>query len=169
MSVFTPFFRSRPFGHRHLHAGAIIKVGLITWLMPSLVGALIIAATAVGFEASNFDNPWTIMATVGGIMLLAPLYGIFLVPVGLLLGAWAMRFGLAGWGVALLASVCLPMAVGWSLSLGDPMAETWTAGLVFIPIVAVHAAAMWGATRWLCPQALLQPDQLAPGQTDTPP
>lgn len=155
MSIFTPALRSRPFGHRQLRAGHIVKIGLITWLAPSLIGGLIIAATAVGFEPNNFDNPWTILATIGGIMLLAPLYGIFFVPLGLLLGAWAMRFGLAGWGVALLASVGLPMAVGLYFAMGDPSLEGWTAGFVFTPIVVVHAAAMWISTRLICPEALV--------------
>ncbi|ABD56074.1 hypothetical protein [Jannaschia sp. CCS1] len=157
MKTFTPALRSRPYGHRYLRAGRVVLIALVTLLVPSLLGLAIIAGASFRYVASDFDNPWTVISTIGGILLLAPVYGIFLVPFGLLLGAWAMRWGLAGWVYALGTAVALPMGIGALFGASDPTLEAWQAGVVLVPVTISHAAVMWMATRLLCPDALLDP------------
>lgn len=157
MSFFSPIFRSRRFGHRLLAAQKVVLIGVITWLAPTLIGGLIFALALYGYEPNNFDNPWTVVSTIGGMMLLAPLAGIMLVPLALLVGAWAMRFGVAGWATALIVAFLAPLGIGFLMQWSDPTSGAIDAMFVFVPVSLVHGAIMWIATRWLCPEALIAP------------
>lgn len=164
MKFFAPTFRSRRYGHRMLSAGVIVKVGLFTWLTPALVGALCLAITVPFAPATDFDSPWSFIGAMAGFLLFSPIYGIMLVPLGLLVGAWAMRFGVAGWASAVCFALGIPLGFGALFQLVNPSTEGLGMGLIMAPVVLVHALAMWIATRYVCPQALFPapPEQAAP-------
>lgn len=129
-------------------------IGLITWLGPAaLILLLGLPFLVTGVQS---DNPaWLAISSMTGLVVLSPFVGIFAVPAALLLGVWAMRLGIAGWGSALVASVFLPFALGAFYMLLDPTAAAVVAVLILAPIVMLHAAFLWCATRWICPDALL--------------
>lgn len=156
MSLWHPALRSRRFGHRHLRAGHVVKIGILTLLVPAIVGGLIIVWAAPWYDVNDFDTPWAVVSAAGGLLLLAPLYGIMLVPLGLLLGAWAMRFGVAGWVSALLATSVLPVAIGAVYQWMDPTTEAVGAMAILAPVAMVHAIVMWISTRLIAPEALLE-------------
>lgn len=155
MRFFTPALRTRRYGHRLLTARVVALVGLFTWLAPVVVGGILVGVSAILMPNLNGEAPWVVFPVAGGLMMLAPLYGIILVPLGLLLGAWAMRFGWAGWGIAAVASVALPLVIEAVRYWANPTGEDIGALLIMIPVVVVHAAMMWIATRYLCPESLL--------------
>lgn len=154
-SFFAPALRSRPFGHRYLTGRVVALVALSTWLAPAALGILLILPALLIPTLQDADGPLAMIAVSGSLLLFAPVYGVVLVPVGLLLGAWAMRFGLAGWAIALGTSICLPLAIGAVFQWADPTTDAHGAFLVMTPVAVVHAAIMWCTTRYLCPEALL--------------
>lgn len=79
------------------------------------------------------------------------------VPLGLLLGAWTMRYGIAGWATALATAFFAPLAlaIGLAYQLLDPTAAAIGTMLVLTLSVVILAGVMWAATRLICPQALL--------------
>lgn len=156
MSFFTPVFRSRSFGHRFLTADIVVKVGLVTWLAPALVGLVLLGITVPLAPAMDFDSPWFLLTVLPATLLMSPIYGLLLVPLGLLIGGWAMRFGVAGWGMAALASFGLPLMIEGVRYLANPTGDDIGATLIFIPVVFLHAVMMWVATRFWCPRALLE-------------
>lgn len=156
MTFFSPTFRSRRFGHRLLSAGVITKVGLFTWIVPALIGALGLGLSVLMAPLADFDSPWAIIGAAFGFLLFSPIYGVLLVPLGLLIGAWAMRFGIAGWASAVGFSVLAPLGFGALFQWLDPSVEHLGIGAIMVPVVLIHAMAMWIATRHLCPQALFQ-------------
>lgn len=155
MSILSPALRSRPFGHRQLRAGQVIGIGLITWLGPAGLGALLVALTVPFAPAQNPGLLFEIIGGIGGLLVFAPIYGIMAVPLALLLGGWAMRFGVAGWAVALGTAAVLPAVIGGLYQLMDPTAAAIGSMLVLTPFVLIHAIILWLATRLIAPQALL--------------
>ncbi len=155
---FTPAFRSRRFGHRHLTARALVKIGLTALLGPAAI-MLAVGLPFLLLGAQTEIPAFQVIGSFSGLAVLAPFVGIYAVPAALLLGAWAMRLGFAGWAVALLASVFLPLAIGLIYQLLDPTAAAIGAMLILSPIVALHALVLWCATRWIAPDTLLEADQ----------
>lgn len=156
MRFFTPRFRSRRFGHRQLRAGKVLLIGLITLLGPAAL--LILLGLPFLVVGTQSDNPvWAGIGTVAGLGVLSPFIGIYAVPFAMLFGAWAMRFGVAGWASALVVSALLPPALGAIYQVLDPTAAAFAPMVLLTPIVMLHAAFLWCATRWLCPDALLLP------------
>lgn len=151
---FSPRFRSRLFGHRNLRDSKIILIGLITWLGPAAL-ILLLGLPFLVAGVFNDNTIWQAITSMTGLVVLSPFFGIFAVPVALLLGAWAMRFGIAGWVSAFVASAMLPTALGVMYQVLDPTAAAIVPMLILTPIVMLHAAFLWCATRWLCPDALL--------------
>lgn len=156
-AFFCPAFRSRRFGHRQLTAGVIVKIGLFTWIVPALFGFLGVGLIALLAPMADFDSPMAIIGIATGLLLFAPIYGVMLVPLGLLIGAWAMRFGIAGWASAVVFAVLLPLVFGAFFQWLDPTTQAFGAGIMMAPVMLVHAMAMWIATRYWCPEALLNP------------
>lgn len=154
MNFFTPIFRSRRFGHRQLTARVVILVGLFTWLAPALLGLMLVILFSAVMPTHDFDSPLAVIVGAGALLIFAPVYGVVLVPLGLLVGAWAMRFGIAGWGMAALVSVALPLGIGALVQWADATSAALGALIVLTPPVFFHAFAMWCATRYLCPDAL---------------
>lgn len=155
MKFFSPTFRSRRFGHRLLTARVVMLVGLFTWLTPALVGIIALAVFSVVLPVHDFDSPWAVVGATSGLLIFAPVYGVILVPFGLLIGAWAMQFGIAGWASALVACFVIPLAIGGLFQWVDPTGQALGALALMIPVTLVHASAMWIATRYLCPQSLM--------------
>ncbi len=153
---FNPTFRSRRFGHRHLTAGAIVKIGLATLLGPAAI-MLAIGLPFLLLGAQLEIPAFQAVGSFAGLAFMALFAGIYAVPLALLLGAWAMRLGVAGWGAALLAAFFLPLGIGLIYQLLDPTAAAIGAMLILSPIVALHAIVLWCATRWIAPDALLEP------------
>ena len=155
-AFFSPAFRSRRFGHRHLRASHVIKIGLATLIGPAAILMLVgLPFLLIGVQTDN-----AVLLAIGsttGLAVMSPFFGIFAVPIALLSGAWAMRFGVAGWGIALLASCCLPVGIGALFQWFDPTTTAIRAMLLLTPIVVLHAAVLWCATRWICPDALQAP------------
>ncbi len=152
---FSPAFRSRRFGHRHLTAGAIVKIGIVTWLGPAIIGlVLILPFLMTGAEPEAAIAQ--VILSMGGLLVLAPMVGFFAVPIALLAGAWFMRFGLAGWTVPLLVTLFGPVILGLLYQALDPTAAAIGAMLLLSPIIILHAVALWIATRLFCPAALLE-------------
>lgn len=154
MRFFSPTFRSRPFGHRLLTSRIVVLVGLFTWLTPALFGLLMVLISAVLLPPTDYDSPWFALSAIGGFLIFAPIYGIVLVPLGLLIGAWAMRFGVAGWASMVTACIALAVVFAGLFQWLIPENQSFDGLVLFLPIVLVHAIAMWIATRYLCPQAL---------------
>ena len=102
------------------------------------------------------DGPvmFEVMVMAGSLLLFAPVYGMLAVPLALLLGAWAMRFGVAGWVVAIATSLVMPGAIGAVYQALDPTSAAIGSMLLLTPVVTVHAVLLWIATRWLAPDAL---------------
>lgn len=155
-TFFSPAFRSRRFGHRQLRASHILKIGLITLLGPAVVMVLICLPFLLAGTRSE-NEVWMTIGSFIGLAAMSPFVGIYAVPIALLLGAWAMRFGMAGWGVVVLVTGLLPTALGVIFQLLDPTAAAVGAMLILTPIVMLHGAIMWCATRWICPDALRTP------------
>lgn len=155
-AFFSPAFRSRRFGYRQLRALHILKIGLITLVAPAAVMAVIGLPFLV---LGSYTNNETLLAlgSFTGLAVMSPFIGIYAVPVALLLGAWAMRFGIAGWGVAVLVTGLFPTAIGILFQLLDPTAAAVGAMLILTPVVVLHGVVLWCATRWICPDALLSP------------
>jgi hypothetical protein len=154
-SFFSPTFRSRRFGHRQLTAGAIVKIGLVTWLAPALVGLVLMLPFLL-----TGATPESVIAegvlSLAGLLAISPMVGIFAVPFALLFGAWFMRFGLAGWVMPLLVTMFGPLVVGLLYQALDPTAAAVGAMLLLSPIIILHAVALWVATRLFCPAALIE-------------
>lgn len=158
MKFFTPTFRSRRYGDRFLKARDVFLVGLVTWLTPALVGVLFLGVTVLLPPTADFDSPWAIVGIAAGFLLFSPIYGVVLVPLGLLLGAWAMRLGYAGWTSAVGSAILIPVGGGALFYLINPQTEGIGIGLIIAPVVLVHALAMWSATRYFCPKSLMDPE-----------
>lgn len=152
-TFFSPAFRSRRFGHRYLSASGIVWVGLSTIIVPPIL--LIALGLPFYFVGTAFENE-TVQAFSAfmGLGFVAPFVSIFATPFALLLGAWAMRFGYAGWAVALLAGFLLPIMIGALSQALDPSTQAIGAMVLLSPIVLLHAAVLWVATRLFCPSAL---------------
>lgn len=151
----SPAFRSRRFGHRYLTAGAIVKIGIVTWLAPAMIGLVLLLPFLL-----TFDTPENGIAqaalSLAGLLAISPMVGLFAVPIALLLGAWFMRFGLAGWTVPLLVTMFGPVLLGLLYQALDPTAAAVGAMLLLSPIIILHAVALWIATRLFCPAALIE-------------
>ncbi|MEX3014591.1 hypothetical protein [Gymnodinialimonas hymeniacidonis] len=133
-----------------------MKISLITLLGP----AAVMLALGLPFLllSAQLENPaLQVLGSFAGLAVMAPFVGLYAVPLALLIGAWAMRIGLAGRGVALLASVILPLGIGVIYQLLDPTAAAIGAMLILSPVVALHAMALWCATRWIAPDTLIAP------------
>jgi hypothetical protein len=155
MTFLSPRLRSRPFGHRHLTAGSIVSIGLITWIVPPILMIVLGLPFIFIGEAVGNQNLQGI-GVISGLGIAALGVGIFAVPVALLLGAWFLRFGYAGWGAALAAGCVLPTGFGVIFQILDPTTAAIGPMLLFTPIVLLHAAVLWAATRHFCPAALLE-------------
>jgi hypothetical protein len=156
MTVFAPTLRSRPFGHRHLRAGQIVLIGLATWLLPALLGGvLVVAGTLLPGSEGPGDSVGEIIMGLGGLLLFAPLYGIMAVPAALIVGTIALRVGYAGWSIALgLPLLVAALLCVLILASGSPASElivVWVLG----GIVLIHALTLWVSTRLIAPDALL--------------
>ncbi len=152
--ILSPTFRSRKFGHRELRARQIIAIALITWLVPPLLG---VVSVFLGSLLDQGDPQGVLLGilAMGSLLLFAPFYGLMAVPLALLLGAWAMQFGFAGWTVAVGTSAVLPVLIGALYQALDPTAAAMGAMLVLTPLVVIHAVILWLATRLIAPQSLL--------------
>lgn len=153
-AFFSPVFRSRRFGHRQLRASHVIKIGFVTLLGPAVVVILIcLPLLLLGTRSDN--EVWMVIGSFAGLAVMSPFVGIYAVPIALLLGAWAMRFGMAGWGIAVLVAALLPIGLGVIFQLLDPTSAAIGAMLILAPVVMLHGVILWCATRWICPDALL--------------
>ncbi len=132
--------------------------------MPALFEALGIGFSVLIAPTADFDSPWAIVGVAFGFLLFAPIYGVLLAPSGLLIGAWAVRFGIARWAASLLASTVLPAVIIGIYKLMVPEAFVFGVIAIVCPVMLVHAMAMWIVTRHLCLQALYQ----TPSQTPLP-
>lgn len=134
-------------------------VGLMTWLVPAVFGALIaLGATLWQSTSQNYSDGAAVIGMIGGLLLMAPLVTIFIVPVSLLVGAWARRLGWAGWGMAALIAAFgpIPIVALYASAEPDPLRTLAVySGAIAVPAL-LHAAVMWSALRWK------RPDVLAP-------
>ena len=130
----------------------------ITALGPAMAGMVIAAISwpLLGLGESSFLE---VISVAAGMLALAPLVAIYTLPLAVLVGAWAPRLGYAGWGVALSAGLCAPTLLGGLFQVLEPTTGSIGVGLLLTPFVLVHALVMWVATRWLCPETLLDPGQ----------
>ncbi|PWK60701.1 hypothetical protein [Roseicyclus mahoneyensis] len=157
MAFFTPLFRSRRDGDRLLGGGQIVLIGLITWLAPALVGgSMILLITVLGMTTSP-EPVAGVIGAYGGMLVLAPFVGIFVVPAALVVGMWALRLGVAGWASALIAGTGVPLAVAGLIDWSDQTAAAVMAVIALTPVIVLHVLVLWSATRWLCPDALIPP------------
>ncbi|MEM7488333.1 MAG: hypothetical protein AAF390_04325 [Pseudomonadota bacterium] len=124
---------------------------IVTVLSP-LAGFAVIAGLAwlpIWSDGLPYDVAW-----FGTFLLYAPMFGIVLVPLGLIACAVALRMGWAGWGTALLLPFCLLATVS-ALAAGRGGIDTVVSSMAILyPIAAFHAAALWLALRWRHPQAV---------------
>jgi len=159
----SPAWRSRPKGHKHLKVVRFLLIGLATLVLPSLTMQILSVPfgmlTDASREALKSVPTDSIVAGIATVMLLtvfAPLYGLVLVPVGMALFVIAMRFGTAGWGVAGVASLVFAGILGNLFRTAGAEGGTVFLFMGFmVPIVLFHAAVLWGLTRWLLPETLL--------------
>lgn len=146
----APPFRTIKHGDRLLswrdwgvaYVGTVISV-----LAPALV--IWLFAILPGMPQSVRDGA----LAIAGVLLFAPFLTLWLAPIGLLIGAVALRLGLAGWGTAILASF-LPAALMFAPVIATSDFEpVLLYGIIGAPLFAWHALAMWWITRWRKPAA----------------
>jgi len=152
----TPIWHSRRNGHRHLKVRPFLAVGIVTLIFPSLVTfALTLpfgSLKALGDMAGTSGVAGALsfsLATVIFLVIFAPVLGVLLVPLAMAVLAIALRFGCAGWGVAMVVVVLLCGTFGLVM-LRDPLFT-----VLILPVALMHAMVLWGGTRLHMPNALL--------------
>lgn len=158
-----PIFRSRRFGHRRLRGNNVIAIGFLTVLMPPIFAAAILLPIALILDWGRWTFEISNASFLGEFAILvaySPFVSFIAVPIALLLGAFALRIGFAGWGVALCTALMRSALLGFGAMRGVWSSDSVTATSMLAMISNFHAAAMWIATRRICPDALL-PDETA--------
>lgn len=145
-------FRTVRNGHRRTRWSDWVWTALATWLLPTVVGRLLLVSGGV-------DQPGVLLLRVqviGIALVVAPLVTWFLVPIGLAIAALALRLGWAGWASTLLLALLFATVLMLAISLDDPrdLVSRLMPLSFAIDVTLLHAGLMWGSLRWLRPEAL---------------
>ncbi|MEJ6394324.1 hypothetical protein V8J82_13720 [Gymnodinialimonas sp. 2305UL16-5] len=114
-----PVFRSRPQGQVQLTIRNLVKIGLITWLGPALLGGVLLAISSLFADLTDFETGQA-FSLFAGLLAAAVFYGILAVSLAICLFSLLMGIGWAGWITPLLLSIAISVAIGTILNMLTP-------------------------------------------------
>jgi hypothetical protein len=129
------------------------------WFIVGIAGLILPPFLGIAIGTAGYLLPSTLgsfFGGFGGMLMISPLLTILLIPLGLMIGGFALRHGWAGWVIAVTVPTALTLAVVGTFIPGSGYSwQSYAPQLaIFGGAAAIHAAVMWLTLRWRCPEAL---------------
>ncbi len=157
MKFYQPLFFSRKKGDEVVLMTDLAIIGAITLFLPPSVAYLIL--TLVG-DTDDFLSSMNTLGSIAGpiafLFVASPIFSIIALPVGIMMGLFALRRGIAGLGFAIFAAALPFLAIAFLALIIPPASEFPLIMLAMAPFSMTYGAVMWFALRWRRPSALIE-------------